>query len=101
VKRPGADAYTAALAQFEGEATKVDDNLGILYTEAPSDADDLTKISGVGPVLAKTLNETGVYRFKQIANWNNFNVQEFDKHLSFPGRVTREEWIKQAKELCG
>jgi len=99
VEKPDASVYENVQKEFEGEAVKLDDNLGILYTEAPANADDLTKISGVGPVLAEKLNESGVYTYKQIANWNEYNVQEFDSHLSFPGRIGREEWIKQAKEL--
>jgi len=99
VEKPDASVYENVKKEFEGEAVKLDDNLGILYTEAPANADDLTKISGVGPVLAEKLHESGVYTYKQIANWNEYNVQEFDSHLSFPGRIGREEWIKQAKEL--
>jgi predicted flap endonuclease-1-like 5' DNA nuclease len=68
-------------------------------TPPPADVDDLEVISGVGPVLAEKLNSIGVYRFEQIANWTERNVQEFDELLSFKGRIEREEWITQAKAL--
>ncbi len=63
-------------------------------------ADDLTKLSGVGPVLAKKLVEGGVTSFAQIAAWTDADVVEFDEKLSFKGRIEREGWIEQAKELA-
>jgi predicted flap endonuclease-1-like 5' DNA nuclease len=63
--------------------------------------DDLKLISGVGPKLEKTLNKTGVYYFKQIANWNKSNVKMVnDKLDAFPGRIERDEWVRQAKGLA-
>ena len=78
---------------------RVDEARGMVYDSAPAEVDDLEVISGVGPVLAEKLNSIGVYRFEQIANWTERNVQEFDELLSFKGRIEREEWIKQAKAL--
>ncbi len=62
--------------------------------------DDLKKISGVGPQLEKKLNALGVYTFKQISEWNEENVAWVDEYLSFKGRITREDWISQAKILA-
>jgi len=69
---------------------------------APSKAnkDNLQLISGVGPVLEKKLNEFGVYRFDQIANWSVDDIAAFNDKLSFQGRIERDEWLKQAKELA-
>ncbi len=78
---------------------RVDEARGMVYDSAPAEVDDLEVISGVGPVLAEKLNSIGVYRFEQIANWTERNVQEFDELLSFKGRIEREEWIKQAQAL--
>ena len=68
--------------------------------EAPAAADDLKKLSGVGPALEKKLIEGGVTSFAQIAAWTEEDVAEFDEKLSFKGRIEREGWIEQAKELA-
>ena len=62
--------------------------------------DDLELIAGVGPKLAETLNELGVYHYDQIAEWQESDVEWVDTHLNFPGRITRENWIEQAKALA-
>jgi len=63
--------------------------------------DDLKLISGVGPKLEKMLNKTGVYYFPQIANWKKADVKMVnDKLGAFPGRIERDEWVRQAKGLA-
>lgn len=68
--------------------------------EAPAGADDLKKLSGVGPALEKKLLEAGVTSFAQIAAWTDADIAEFDEKLSFKGRIEREGWVEQAKELA-
>ena len=63
-------------------------------------ADDLKKLSGVGPKLETLLNENGVYHFDQMAAWTDAEVEWMDEQLSFKGRITRENWIEQAKDLA-
>lgn len=63
-------------------------------------ADDLKRISGVGPKLEKTLNGLGIYHFSQIAAFTPDNVAWVDRHLRFKGRIERENWIGQAKTLA-
>ena len=65
-----------------------------------SGGDDLKKLSGVGPALEKKLHENGVTSFAQIAKWSDADVAEMDEKLSFKGRIEREGWIDQAKELA-
>jgi large subunit ribosomal protein L21 len=68
---------------------------------APAAAsDDLKKLSGVGPALEKKLIEGGVTSFAQIAAWTEEDVAAMDEKLSFKGRIQREGWIEQAKELA-
>jgi len=73
-----------------------------LLTEArEGKPDDLKKIKGVGPKLEKELNNAGVYHFDQIAAWSEKEVAWADEHLvSFKGRVSRDNWVSQAKELA-
>jgi large subunit ribosomal protein L21 len=67
---------------------------------AAAGADDLKQLSGVGPALEKKLHEAGVTSFAQIAAWTEADVEEFGEKLSFKGRIEREGWIEQAKELA-
>ena len=62
--------------------------------------DDLKKLSGVGPALEKKLQEAGVTTFAQIAAWTEADIAEMDEKLSFHGRIEREGWVAQAKDLA-
>lgn len=63
------------------------------------DKDDLKLIKGVGKVLEGKLNDAGIFHFWQVAALDAAQVEELENDMSFPGRVTRDEWIAQAKEL--
>jgi large subunit ribosomal protein L21 len=63
-------------------------------------ADDLKQLSGVGPALEKKLHAAGVTTFAQVAAWTDADVAAMDEQLSFKGRIEREGWIEQAKELA-
>jgi large subunit ribosomal protein L21 len=63
-------------------------------------ADDLKQLSGVGPALEKKLHAAGVTTFAQVAAWTEADVAAMDEQLSFKGRIEREGWIEQAKELA-
>ena len=68
--------------------------------KAAAGGDDLKQLSGVGPALEKKLHEAGVTTFAQIAAWTEDDVAAMDEKLSFKGRIEREGWIDQAKELA-
>lgn len=72
---------------------------GFVYDTAPDNADDLKKISGVGPALEEKLHSFGVYTFQQIIDWTPENIAAFDDLLSFKGRIERDNWQDQAKTL--
>ncbi len=63
-------------------------------------ADDLQRISGVGPKLEKTLQSLGFFHYDQIAGWTRSEVNWVDEHLRFKGRIDRDAWIAQAKLLA-
>ena len=70
------------------------------FLDAPNgEPDDLKKILGIGPVLEEKLNEMGIYHYSQIAEFSETDVTNINTHLNFPGRIERDEWIPQAKEL--
>ena len=71
--------------------------------EGPRDtgADDLKKISGVGPKLEKLLNELGYYHFDQVGAWTVDEIAWVDQNLKgFKGRVSRDNWVDQARVLA-
>jgi len=68
--------------------------------KADAGADDLSAISGVGPVIVGKLHAEGITTFAQIAAWTDADVEAIEEKLSFKGRVGREDWIAQAKELA-
>ena len=70
-----------------------------LYTEAPSEKDDLKKITGVGPKLEEAMNKLGVYQFAQVASWTNDEIMWIDDSLSVKGRIERDDWVGQVSEL--
>ncbi|WP_298675960.1 NADH-quinone oxidoreductase subunit NuoE [uncultured Lentibacter sp.] len=63
-------------------------------------ADDLKRISGVGPKLEQTLNELGFWHFDQIAKWGVAEIAWVDARLKFKGRITRDDWMAQAAVLA-
>lgn len=63
--------------------------------------DNLRKIKGVGPKLEKLLNSLGIFHFDQIAAWGPEEVAWMDGNLQgFRGRVSRDQWVAQAKVLA-
>ena len=62
-------------------------------------ADDLTRISGVGPVIVGKLEKMGITTFQQIADFTADDITRVDDELNFKGRIDRDEWVKQAKEF--
>ncbi|MDF1728134.1 MAG: 50S ribosomal protein L21 [Sulfitobacter sp.] len=65
----------------------------------PAGEDDLKELSGVGPAIEKKLHEAGVTSFAQIAAWSDEDIADMDEKLSFKGRIEREGWVEQAKEM--
>ena len=63
-------------------------------------ADNLKLLKGVGPKLEQMLNELGFYHFDQIAAWGPAEIAWVDNRLTFKGRIERDGWIEQAKQLA-
>jgi predicted flap endonuclease-1-like 5' DNA nuclease/uncharacterized membrane protein YeaQ/YmgE (transglycosylase-associated protein family) len=63
-------------------------------------ADDLKRIRGIGKQNEGRLHGLGIWHFDQIASWNAQECLWVGSYLAFPGRIEREEWVKQAKVLA-
>lgn len=61
--------------------------------------DDIEDIVGIGPVIGAHLREQGITTFAQIAAWTPEDAVRIGDEIDFPGRVERERWIEQAREL--
>ncbi len=68
--------------------------------DGPNMFDDLKLIVGIGPVLERMLHRLGVSTYRQIARWSERDIDEIDAKLpEFPGRIRRDGWVTQAREL--
>ncbi len=94
-EKPASKARTAPGVEYS------DDDKPALLSAPQGQPDDLKKIKGVGPKLEKELNTAGVFHFSQIASWTEKEVAWADENLvSFKGRISRDDWVSQAKELA-
>ncbi|MGV6840087.1 MAG: hypothetical protein ACWA40_07815 [Planktomarina sp.] len=87
----------------DGVVEGTDEGVKPSTLEGPRDgkADDLKMIKGVGPALEKLCNKLGFYHFDQVAAWTADEVAWVDANLEgFKGRVSRDEWVAQAKILA-
>lgn len=70
-------------------------------TAAPSTADDLARIKGLGPKLQALLPTLGITTFAQIAALTEADLAELDGKLGpFAGRPARDGWVEQAGYLA-
>ncbi len=76
----------------------------VIYTDGPTDGapDDLKVIKGIGPVFERELNEKGIYYYRQIGSWKAADIKMVEEKAlaRFPGRIKRDEWVKQGKALA-
>ena len=104
-KKKEAPAAAAASEDYDGDGVLEGANEGTrpAALDGPRDgkADNLKEIKGIGPKMEKMCNALGFYHFDQIANWTADEVAWVNANLEgFKGRVTRDEWVAQAKILA-
>ncbi|HAM09440.1 MAG: hypothetical protein A2X05_04840 [Bacteroidetes bacterium GWE2_41_25] len=69
-------------------------------TAKEEERDDLTVISGIGGWIMEKLNVLEIYTFRQISNFTKEDIDIVTEAIEFfSGRIERDEWILQAKEL--
>ena len=64
-----------------------------------TDGDDLTRIKGIGPQNRTKLAAVGIKTFADVAALTKAQQEDIGQKLAFPGRVEREDWVKQAVDL--
>ncbi len=97
-KDTGTKSATASEAEKPGDSDVDADDIPAQIMSG-DEFDDLTRINGIGPSNVRKLEEIGVTTFEQIAAWSSKDEEEIGDKLAFPGRIEREEWVKQAKQL--
>jgi len=62
--------------------------------------DDLQLICGIGPTLQRKLHEQKIARFQQLAELSETELMQLADAIGVGiGRVQRDEWVRQAKQL--
>jgi small subunit ribosomal protein S2 len=54
----------------------------------------------MGPDAVQKLNDGGIYHFWQIAAMSPADVTKTDHDLKLGGKIEREGWVAQARELA-
>ena len=73
-------------------------------TPAPAKAiaAGLRRIRGIGPAYQRSLEQLGVTRVEQVAGWTEDDVLTFADKLKIRAeRITKDDWVGQAKSLEG
>jgi large subunit ribosomal protein L19 len=83
--RPVKGAAAAAIAAATA-STKINDN-------------NISLIDGLSTAMEKKFREAGGMTLTQIAAWTEADIAKYDAQFALKGRITREEWPVQAKEL--
>lgn len=105
VRKPAKASKTpAAKPKAKAEApvaTDAGEKPAMMKAPKGGKGDNLKQIKGIGPALEKLLNEMGVWHYGQIAKWTDTEVAWVDDNLlKFKGRVSRDNWVQQAKTLA-
>ena len=85
-------------AAFAGEPIQHCPLLGVVYSQVPDTLDQLTLLQGVSEKQAKRLHELGIYRFKQIAHWDDATIQELVSRYPELKGIRWAEWRRRFTE---
>jgi predicted flap endonuclease-1-like 5' DNA nuclease len=99
-EEPATEGVTREIPR-DNDTTDADKLIFVSGSGSNDPPDNLKRIRGIGPVLEKVLNQLGIYHLHQIANFSREEIDRVDNHLSFSGRIDREDWVGQAKTLVG
>ena len=92
-----ADVETGARGE---PAAAIAEVTGLHEREPGSLRDNLRLIKGIGPAIEKTLNELGIFRYHQVAEMTEYDINRVAQRLKgFSSRIYREDWIGQARDL--
>jgi len=88
--------FEQAFKIWSGEAMQI--VLDRVGRADPRVKDDLTKIKGIGKVLAEKLYAVQLTTYDQISRFDSEDIEIVNDVIEFfPGRIERDEWVIQAK----
>lgn len=65
-----------------------------------ADKDELQRIKGIGPFIESKLHALDIYTFHQISRFTPEDEEKVNLAIEFfPGRIHRDGWARQAKDL--
>ncbi len=105
VDKTGPDGSKQMVTDSKSAGTQPAINAGdadlsaLLLSKPQGAADDLKKISGLGPKFETILNQLGIFHYFQIARLSDRQIAELDDKLPFKGRIVRDSWVQQAEAL--
>ena len=94
-----AESQLAALGKDAGSVPREIAPPEMQPQQRSCDRDDLKEIFGIGPRLETLLNEMGIVRFSQIANWTDEDIEHVQRLLpEFKDRVHWDNWVEGARQ---
>ena len=94
--KPGSSAgkgATGTMASGKGRA------FALLSAPEGGKSDELGLIGGVAEKTEQLMHAHGIFHFWQVAAMSEADIANLEGELRFPGRIKREEWQEQAREL--
>jgi small subunit ribosomal protein S2 len=89
----------AAAAGAAAAAAAAAKPLEKIFAAPDGKADDLKKITGIGPTLERKLHAIGITKYDQLVNLSDEDMAKADEALNLKGRIARDDWASQAKAL--
>ena len=96
---PRAQVRTAAAARVPDNKSGEGADVKVQESEDRSRTDDLSLIRGTDPMAISILRARGITRFAQIAALDDAVISELEVALGTPGRISRWNWVLQARDL--
>lgn len=67
---------------------------------SPGRKDNLQLIKGIGPFIEQKLNALGIFRFQQLSQLREEDVDEINEIIELaPGHIEEDDWVGQAKRM--
>lgn len=96
---PFEDGRPEAARTSGGDAPGIPGTRPPALPEPAGGHDNLCWINGIRPDLRDQLQAQGIYSFEQIAQWTEGHVRWLAHRLDLGDRISRENWITQARML--
>jgi predicted flap endonuclease-1-like 5' DNA nuclease len=93
--RPAAARGAAVAAGAETAAPPAEKG-----SSASEGADDLTRIRAISPEMQQRLNDLGIRKFRDIAEWAEGDIDRVGRALGLLTRIADENWVDQARILA-